>query len=77
MTRLPRVSGWEVLRALERGGYALTHVRGSHHYLRKPGASNLVVVPIHGGRDIPLGTLRAILRQASMTPEEFAALHRK
>ncbi len=61
MTRLPRVSGREVLRALERGGYVRTHVRGSHHYLRKLGDPNLVVVPLHGGRDIPVGTLRAIL----------------
>ncbi|HKV06665.1 MAG TPA: type II toxin-antitoxin system HicA family toxin [Thermoanaerobaculia bacterium] len=37
----------EVLAALQRGGFTLTHVRGSHHYLRKSG-TGLVVVPVHG-----------------------------
>ena len=46
MTRLPRVTGRQVLGALRRGGFELTHIRGSHHYLRKPGADSLVVVPI-------------------------------
>ena len=74
MNRLPRTSGREVVRSLQRGGYILTHVRGSHHYLRKPGASGLVVVPIHGTRDLPSGTIRSILRQAGLTVEEFLAL---
>ncbi|MEX2599693.1 MAG: type II toxin-antitoxin system HicA family toxin [Dehalococcoidia bacterium] len=75
MTRLPRISGQEMLRVLLRNGYDLTHVRGSHHYLRKPGLSGLVVVPIHGGKDLPIGTLQSILRQAGLTPEDFVALH--
>ena len=65
-----------MLRALERGGYELTHVRGSHHYLHKPGAAALVVVPLHGNRDLPAGTLRSILRQAGLTVGEFNALLR-
>lgn len=77
MTRLPRLNGRQALRVLQRGGYAITHVRGSHYYLRKPGASNLVVVPVHGSRDLPLGTLRSILRQARLTTEEFLALYRE
>ena len=62
MTRLPRVSGREVIRALLNGGFALSHIRGSHHYLRKPGTQSLVVIPVHGNRTLPLGTLRSILR---------------
>lgn len=63
-----------MLRALQRGGYVVSHARGSHHYLRKPGATGLIAVPIHGNRDLPLGTLRAILRQAALTVEEFVRL---
>ncbi len=74
MTRLPRVTGREVLRALQRGGYTLSHVRGSHHYLRKPGISGLVVVSVHGNRNLPVGTLRSILRQAELSTEEFIEL---
>lgn len=74
MNRLPSVSGREVVRALNHGGYALSPVRGSHHYLRKPGVAALVVVPVHGSRDLPAGTLRSILRQARLSVEEFNQL---
>jgi predicted RNA binding protein YcfA (HicA-like mRNA interferase family) len=55
-----------VVRALE------VHIRGSHHYLRRPEAQQLVCVPVHGARDLPLGTLRAILRQAGLSADELA-----
>ena len=74
MTKLPRVSGKEVLQALQRGGFHLSHMRGSHHYLRKPGATGLVVVAVHAKRTLPIGTLRSVLRQAGLSPEEFVAL---
>jgi len=51
LTQLPPVSGREVLTALQHNGYLLTHVRGSHHYLRKTGVAGLVVVPVHGTTD--------------------------
>jgi predicted RNA binding protein YcfA (HicA-like mRNA interferase family) len=35
-----------------------------------------VIVPVHGNRDIPLGTLRSILDQAGLTIEEFIELLR-
>ncbi len=74
MTKLPRVRGGEVITALQRAGFHLSHIRGSHHYLRKAEAPGLVVVPVHGGRDLPLGTLRSILRQAGLSVEEFVRL---
>ena len=74
MNRLPRVSDSEVVAALRRGGFELLRVRGSHHYLRMPLVSGLVVVPVHGNRIIPVGTPRSIVRQSSMSDDEFTAL---
>lgn len=74
MNRWPRVSGNAVVSALQRGGFELLRIRGSHHYLREPGVSGLVVVPVHGSRVIPLGTLRSIVRQSGLTEDEFLAL---
>jgi len=74
LTRLPQATGKEVLAALLREGFALTHVRGSHHYLRRPGVTGLVVVPVHGSRTLPAGTLRSILRQAGLTAEDLRQL---
>ena len=63
-----------MLRALQCAGFVVTHVRGSHYYLRRAGEGGLVVVPVHGHRDLPVGTMRSILRQAGMTAEELASL---
>ena len=74
MSRLPKATGKEILVALQRKGFVLTHVRGSHHYLRKSGVGGLVVVPVHGNRTLPTGTLRSILRQAGLAPEDLEEL---
>ncbi|MBC7339288.1 MAG: type II toxin-antitoxin system HicA family toxin [Firmicutes bacterium] len=74
MSRVSRGSDRAVLRALQRLGFVVTHVRGSHYYLRRPGEGGLVVVPVHGHRDLPVGTMQSILRQAGMTAEELASL---
>ncbi len=62
------------MRALQRAGFDVVHIRGSHHYLRRPDHPRLVVVPVHGKRDLPAGTLRSILRQAELTREELQEL---
>jgi len=74
MSRLPRVTGDEVVAALKRAGFVLVRIRGSHHHLRKPGAKNLVTVPVHTGEIIKPKLLKSILEQASMTVEEFENL---
>lgn len=63
-----------MVKALQNAGFEVTHVRGSHQYLRLPGSVGLVVVPVHANRDLPTGTLRAILRQAELTTDELAEL---
>ena len=71
MSELPRVSGKDLCAALERHGYRFSHQRGSHVYLRAPTDLRLVIVPVHGNRDLPLGTLRSILRQAGLTADQL------
>jgi predicted RNA binding protein YcfA (HicA-like mRNA interferase family) len=69
--RLPALSANEVVRALQRAGFEVHRIKGSHHHLRnpeRPGARP--VVPMHRG-DLPLGTLRAIIRQSGLSVEEF------
>jgi mRNA interferase HicA len=73
--KLAGLSGRQIVKALQRGGFDLVRVSGSHHVLRKPGIPNSkVIVPVHGSRDIPPGTVASILRQAGLTVEEFASL---
>ena len=71
MPKLPRVSGLEAIRVLEWLGFERVRQRGSHVVLKKqtPEGSIGCVVPLH--RELAIGTLRGILRQAGVTPEEF------
>jgi predicted RNA binding protein YcfA (HicA-like mRNA interferase family) len=73
MAKLPHITGREILAALLRAGFTESHVRGSHHYLRRAGG-RLVVVPVHARETVPPGTLKSILRTAEMTVEEFVEL---
>lgn len=54
-------SSREIIKRLERDGFVLVSVSGSHHKYRKDGKT--VIVP-HPKKDLPLGTARAIARQA-------------
>ena len=66
------VSGREVIRTLERLGFVQVRQRGSHVVLRRETFEGAIgcVVPLP--RELALGTLRGILKQARITPEEFA-----
>jgi predicted RNA binding protein YcfA (HicA-like mRNA interferase family) len=70
---IPAVPGTKVVRALERAGFTVTRVSGSHHVMRHPDGRT-VVVPVHGGRDVPKGTLRNILAIIGMTADELRKL---
>ncbi len=67
MPNLPRASGAEVVRALERLGFVVARQRGSHIVMRRGSAG--CVVPNH--RELKVGTLAGILKQAGVAPDEF------
>jgi predicted RNA binding protein YcfA (HicA-like mRNA interferase family) len=69
--KLPRVSGRECIRALERLGFRRVRQRGSHVVMRRARAGDVAtcVVPVHDLLDP--GILRSILRQARVSVEEF------
>jgi len=67
MPKLPRVSGAEVVRALERLGFAVARQRGGHIVLRR--GSTACVVPNH--RELKTGTLAGVLKQAGVSAEDF------
>ena len=69
MPRLPHVSGGEIVRALERLGFIVLRQNGSHVVMRRQ--SKGCVVPLH--REVKVGTLAGLLRQADVTPAEFIA----
>ena len=73
MSALPVVSGRQVVKALDKIGYNLDRQRGSHMILRQQAQPHRrLTVPDH--KEVAKGTLRAIIRQAGLTVEEFKNL---
>ena len=67
MPKFPVVSGAQVIRALERLGFQQVRQRGSHVVMRRNERG--CVVPLH--KEVRIGTLTTIIRQAGLTPEQF------
>jgi predicted RNA binding protein YcfA (HicA-like mRNA interferase family) len=71
MSRLPVCSAQDAVRAFCGLGYEVDHQTGSHIILRHPQMRRLTV-PNH--RELAKGTLRALIREAGLTKEEFVKL---
>lgn len=71
MPKLPRISSKKAIKALEKLGFQKVRQTGSHVVMKKITSDGEIgcVVPIH--RELKVGTLAGILRQAKATPEEF------
>lgn len=67
MPKLPVLSGSDVVKALERLGFAQVRQRGSHVVMRRGAVGT--VVPLH--KELKTGTLAGILRQAQLGQDEF------
>lgn len=75
MPKLPACKPATVLRALLRAGFRIHHQTGSHVQLRHPSRSNLrVTIPSHTRFDLPPHIIASILKQASLSREEFLNL---
>jgi len=72
--RLPVLTGREVIKILERRGWSVRRIRGSHHVLRHPEIPDAVPVPVHGNRPVKRGTLGVILKTAGISREELRRL---
>jgi predicted RNA binding protein YcfA (HicA-like mRNA interferase family) len=70
MSKLPQVTARQLLSVLHRVGFVDDHQTGSHLILRHPLTRRRAVVPMHRG-DIKPKTLRSILTDAGLTPEQF------
>ena len=72
MAKLPRPTGKEMVRFLERQGLRVVRVAGSHHFM--DGGGKRTTVPVHGNKTLKFGTLRSILRDINLSPIEFEQL---
>jgi predicted RNA binding protein YcfA (HicA-like mRNA interferase family) len=74
VSRLPVCSGADPVKAFAAVGYAVDHQTGSHgsHIILRHSSGRRLTIPNH--RELAKGTLRALIREAGLTKEQFAEL---
>lgn len=74
MSKLPVISGREIIKLLTKIGFEIVGREGSHVRLKRKRDKEvlIVIVPMH--RELAKGTLRSILRQANMTVDDLVRL---
>ena len=65
------ISGKEFARVLEKNGWVLKRMKGSHHIYAKEGNLARISVPIHSDRPLKVGLLRHLLKVAGMEESEL------
>lgn len=65
------VSGRKLCRIVERKGWQLKRVTGSHHIYEKSDDQKILSIPIHRNQDLKIGTLRALMKIADLTEEDL------
>ena len=73
MAKLPKISGKELCKVLEKLGFEKVYGKGSHVRFKHPDGRR-TVVPVHGNEDLGPGLLTAILKQIKITREELEGL---
>ena len=75
--KIPRIRCEELVRVLKKAGFVEKRQKGSHLTMWRESDKRRVTVPIHSAREIPVGTLRSILRDADISTDDFRALLKK
>ncbi len=72
--RIPIIKGSDLVKTLEKAGFIARRQKGSHLHMYRDSDQKRVTVPIHKGKTIPVGTLKAILKDADLTVDQLRGL---
>ena len=73
MSKLPSLTGGQVLKALQKAGFVIIRQKGSHVYLRDA-TGRSTVVPVHRGESLGKGLLKKILHDTELENDELIKL---
>ncbi len=76
MTKLPRITGKQCVRALQRGGFYIDRQKGSHATMVRDNPYAHTTVP-NTNKTLKAGTLKQIINDISLTVDEFIEKRRK
>jgi len=70
MPKLPSFTSKKILKILERAGFKIDHITGSHYILFNSSTGKRVTLPFHA-KDLPKGTIHSILKSAGITKKDL------
>ncbi len=73
MSKIPRISGPEAVRAFGRAGFQEDRVTGGHCIMKKAGHRYHLSIPIHKGKTLGKGLLKSLIETAGLTVDEFVS----
>lgn len=73
MSKLPALTGKELISSLKKTGFVLDRQKGSHVFLKHPDG-RATVVPVHSGETLGPGLMSKILRDVELTKDELLEL---
>ena len=65
------ISGKIFCKILERKGWILKRVKGSHHIYQNPESNSIVSVPVHSNKDLKIGTLGTLMKNANVSESDL------
>ena len=68
---MKQVSGRELARIVQRHGWILARIQGSHHVFTMPGRRERIVIPIHGNQPLKQGLLRSLMKIAGLRDDDL------
>ncbi len=65
------ISGKKLCKIVEKKGWILRKITGSHHIYENPHQDKIVSIPVHQNRDLKIGTLKALMKIADLTESDL------
>ncbi len=65
------ISGKAFCKIVEKQGWILKRISGSHHIYVKEGVPAILSIPVHGNRDLPIGILTKLMKDANLTEDDL------
>lgn len=65
------ISGKAFCKIVEKQDWVLKRISGSHHIYIKEGVQAILSIPVHGNRDLPIGTLTRLMKDANLTEDDL------
>jgi len=65
------ISGKDFCKIVEKKGWTLKKVTGSHHIYQKSGVNSILSIPVHRNQSLKIGTLKALMKIAEVTEKEL------